>query len=196
MKGRGEAKKRKKPHKSCRRDRALSFCTRNHLCRQEGARTGTRQLRLQGSVPVHAHRTEGVIGSEGREEANGGGGGIGVGNRNAVGGGNRDVNGDGVGDGAGTGTRTWVEAKEGAQDRNEDGNGYGAGKGLGTWVEIRGQTQDWSGDGSGDGNESSSGDGNGDGSEDGIGEGGGDAKKRKKPHKSCRRYVGKGKALG
>ena len=56
------------------------------------------------------------------------------------------------------------------------------------------------GDGSGDGNESSGGDGNGDedgnGNEDRIGEGGGEAKKRKKPHKTCRRHVGNGGDLG
>ena len=59
----------------------------------------------------------------------------------------------------------------------------------------------WDQDGSGDGNESSSGDGNGDedgngnGDEDGngngngdrIGKGKGEVKKRKKPHKNCRR---------
>ena len=32
---------------------------------------GTGQLRLQGPVFVHAHCSEGVAGSEGREEANG-----------------------------------------------------------------------------------------------------------------------------
>ena len=46
------------------------------------------------------------------------------------------------------------------------------------------------GDGSGDGNENNSGDGN--GNEDRIEEGGREAKKRKKPHKSCRRHVGNG----
>ena len=60
--------------------------------------------------------------------------------------------------------------------------------GTGTGVETSGRTQDGDGDGSGDGNDSSNGDGNGDGNEDGIGEGGGGAKKRKKPHKNCRRY--------
>ena len=200
MKGRRDAKKRKKRHKSCRRNQALSFRTRNHLCRQEGALTGTRQLHLQGPVSVHAHHTLGVIKSEGREEANGGGGGIGVGggngDENGVRGGNRDVNGDEDGDGAGTGTRTGVEANVGAHDGDENGSGYEGGTGTGTGVDTRGQTQDWSGDGSGDGNESSSGDGNGDGNEDEIGEGGGEAKKRKKPHKSCRRYVRNGKDLG
>ena len=52
---------------------------------------GTRQLHSQGPVPVHAHRTEGVTGSKGREGANGIGGGVGVG------GGNGDGNGVGVG---------------------------------------------------------------------------------------------------
>ena len=44
----------------------------------------------------------------------------------------------------------------------------------------------------------SSGDGNGDkgGNGDRIGEGGGETKKRKKPHKSCRRHVGNGGDLG
>ena len=68
----------------------------------------------------------------------------------------------------------------------------GAQKGTGT----RGRTQNVNGDGSGDGNESSSGDGNGDeegnGNEDRIGESGGEAKRRQKPHKSCRRHLGNG----
>ena len=69
-------------------------------------------------------------------------------------------------------------------------------------VETRGRRRDGNGDGSGDGNESSSGDGNGDkdwngdGNKEGIGEGGRDAKKRKKPHKSCRRHMGNGGHLG
>ena len=69
-------------------------------------------------------------------------------------------------------------------------------------METRGRTQDENGGGSGDGNESSSGDGNGDrdengnGKEDRIEEGGREAKKRKKPHKSCRRHVGNGGDLG
>ena len=73
-----------KPHESCRHDRALSFPTCHHLCRQGVALAGTRQLRSQGPVSVHAHCTGGGTGSEGREGANGVGGG----------------NGDGSGDGA------------------------------------------------------------------------------------------------
>ena len=67
---------------------------------------------------------------------------------------------------------------------------------------TRGQTQDGNRDESGDKNEISSRDGNGDedgngnGNEDRIGEGGREAKKRKKPHTSCRGHVGKGGDLG
>ena len=42
---------------------ALSFRMQDHLCRQGVARAGTRQLRSQGPVSVHAHCTEGVTGS-------------------------------------------------------------------------------------------------------------------------------------
>ena len=59
------------------------------------ALAGTRQLRSEGAVFVHAHRTEGITGSEGREGANGIGGGI----KDGVGGVNGDVNVDGNGDG-------------------------------------------------------------------------------------------------
>ena len=38
---------------------AFSFHTRHHLCRQEMALAGARQLRSQGPVSVHAHRTGG-----------------------------------------------------------------------------------------------------------------------------------------
>ena len=65
----------------------------------------TRQLRSQGPVSVHAHRTKGVNGSEGREGGNGVGVGIGVG------GGNGNVNDDRDGDGAVT--RTGMEANKG-----------------------------------------------------------------------------------
>ena len=132
---------------------ALSFCTCHHLCRQGVALASTRRPHSQGPASVHAHRTEGVTRSEGREGANGVGGGIGVGggngDGNGIGGGNGDANDHGDGDGAGTGTG--VEMNEGAQDGNGDG----------------------------DGSEDSSGYGNGD--EDRIGEGGREAKKRKKP---------------
>ena len=92
-------------------------------------------------------------------------------------------------DGAGT---TGMETRR----RTPDGNGSrdGAGTGTGTGgVETRGRSQDGNGDGSRDRNESSfgdenkDGDGNGDRNEGRIGEGGGEVKKRKKPHKNCRR---------
>ena len=70
----------RKPRKSCRRDQALSFRTRHHLRKQSVALAGARQLHPQGTVPVHAHRTEGVTVFKGREGANGVGGGIGDGN--------------------------------------------------------------------------------------------------------------------
>ena len=76
--GGGNAKKRKKPHKNCRDDQTLLFCTCHRLCRQGVARMGTRQLRSQGLVPVHAHRTEGVIGSGAVQRLGGGGGGAGM----------------------------------------------------------------------------------------------------------------------
>ena len=59
------------------------------------AHADTRQLRSEGTVSVHAHRTEGITGSEGREGANGIGGGI----KDGVGGGKVGVNVDGNGDG-------------------------------------------------------------------------------------------------
>ena len=119
-----------------------SFRTRHHLCRQGVALASIRQLRLQGPVSVQAHRTEGLTGSEGREEANGVGIGVGGGNEdgNGVGGGNRDVSGHGDGDGAGAGTRTGREVNEGVQDGNEDGSGDGAGTGTG---RERGRGQGW-----------------------------------------------------
>ena len=137
---------------------ALSLRTRHHLCRQGVVLASTRQLRLQGPVFVHAHRTEGVTGSEGRERANGVGGRNGDGN--GVGVGNGDVNGHGDGAGAGAGTGTGVEVNEGAQDGNGDGSGDEAGTRTG--VKTPRQTQDGNGDRNGDGNENRSGDGNGD----------------------------------
>ena len=69
------------------------------------ALASTRRLLSQGPVSVHAHRTEGIAGSEEQEEANGVGVGIGVGGGNGdgneVGSVNRDVNGDRDGNGAG-----------------------------------------------------------------------------------------------
>ena len=78
------------------------------------ALASTRELHSQGPVSVHAHRTKGVTGSEGRKGANGIGGGIqdrgGNGDGNGVGGGNVD----------GTRTRIEVEANEGTQSGNRD----------------------------------------------------------------------------
>ena len=71
-KGGEEVKKRKKPHKSRRRD-ALLFRTRHHLCRQGVALAGTQQLLSRGPVSVLAHRSEGVTGSKEWEDAKGSG---------------------------------------------------------------------------------------------------------------------------
>ena len=61
-------------------------------------------------------------------------------------------------------------------------------------METRGRAQDENRDESGDEINSSIGNRNGkrygDGNEYGIGEGGGEAKKRQKPHKSCKRDAG------
>ena len=176
---------------------ALSFRTRHHLCRQGVALASTRQPDSQGPASVQAHRIGGVTGSEGQEGANGVGGGIGV--EGGKGDGNGDVNGHGDGDGTGTGTG--VEVNEGSQDGNGDVTGDGAGTGMGTGVGTHTRTPDGNGDGNGDGSEDSSGDGNGDenhgnGNEDRIGEGGREAKKRKKPHNSCRRRAGNGGNTG
>ena len=146
---------------------ALSFHTRHHLCRQGVALAGTRQLRPQGPVSVHAHRTKCVTGSEGRE------------GMNWVGGGNGDVNGDG--DGNGAETRTGVEANKGTQDGNGDGSGDEAERERGRGWRPVDEHRIANGDGDGDKIESSSGngnedkDGNGDGNADGIGEGGKEA---------------------
>ena len=92
------------------------------------------------------------------------------------------------------------EGANGDGDVNVDVNGNGAGRRTG--VEANKRTQYGNGNGSEDGNESSSGDGygdedgNGDWNENGVGEGGGEAKKRKKPHKNCRRDVGTGGDFG
>ena len=47
----------------------ISFRTCHHPCRQGVALAGTRQLRSQGPVSIHAHCTEGIIRFEGREGA-------------------------------------------------------------------------------------------------------------------------------
>ena len=101
----------------------LSFGTCHHLCKQGVVLAGTRQLRSQGPVSVHAYCTDEVSRSEGRERANGIGGG------NGVGGVDGDVNGDRDEDGAGTGK---VEAIE----RTQVGNGDEDGAGTGTGMEI------------------------------------------------------------
>ena len=92
---------------------ALLFRTRYHLCKQGVAHPGIRQLRSQGPVSVHAHRTEGVTESRGREGANRVGGGIGVrdgiGDGNGVGEGKGDVKAVGDGDRNGAGTRTHTQ---------------------------------------------------------------------------------------
>ena len=118
---------------------ALSFRPRHHLCRQGVALASTQQLRSQDLVSVHAHRTDGVTESEGREGPNGVGGGTEVGGGNedgeGEGSGNGDVNDDADRDGAGTVTATGVEANEGAEDGNgdgsEDGNERSSGVGNG-----------------------------------------------------------------
>ena len=94
------------------------------------------------------------------------------------------ANGVGVGIGVGGGNR------DGNGVRSGNGDGHGDGAGAGTGVEVKGD---------GSGNEDSNVDGNRDednGNEDRIGEGGREAKKRKKPHKSCRRHVGNGGDIG
>ena len=56
--GGGKAKKHIQTRKSCRRDQALSFRARHHLCRQGVVLAGTQQPRSQNLVTVNAHRTE------------------------------------------------------------------------------------------------------------------------------------------
>ena len=111
---------------------ALSFRTRQHLCRQGVALASTRQPHSQGPASVQAHRTGGVTGSEGQEGANGVGGGIGVGGGN--GDGNGDVNGHGNGDRAGTGTE---------RERGRSGNGNGGGGGRRSTGRERGRGRGW-----------------------------------------------------
>ena len=71
-----------------------------------------------------------------------------------------------------TGTETGMETRGRTQDRNKDGNESNSGGGNGKE------------------------DGNGDGNKYGMGADGEEAKKRKKPHKSCRRDVGNEEDLG
>ena len=89
---------------------ALLFRTHYHPCKQGVALPGTRQLRSQLPVYVHAHRTEGVTESRGREGGNRVEGGVGVrdgiGDGNGVGKGKEDLKADGDGDRNGAGTRT------------------------------------------------------------------------------------------
>ena len=114
----------------------------------------------KGPVSVHAHRTEGVTESEGREGANGDGGRIGVGggngDGNGVGGGNGDVIGHG-----GTGTerereRGWRRTKErrmgtetGAKTGREQGRERGRGRGWRSVDEHRMGTGTGAGAGTG-----------------------------------------------
>ena len=71
--GSGRAEKR---HRSCSRDQALSFRTRNHRCTQGVALASTRKLRSHDPMSVHAYSIERITGFEGRERANGVGGGV------------------------------------------------------------------------------------------------------------------------
>ena len=148
------------------------------------ALSGTRPLRSQDAVSVHAHCTEEVTGSEGRERANGVGGVIGLGSGNedgnGVGEGNWDVN--GVGD-----ERTNVKWNRGRNrgrggkgnenkggdprmdTRWERGRERGRKRVPGTAAKAVTGGGDW--DGNGDGNRDGSGDGIGDKKENGNGEG-------------------------
>ena len=97
----------------------------------------TRQLHSQGPVSVHAHRTKGGTGSEGRKGANGIRGRIGDmggnGDGNGVEGGNMD------------GARTKMEVK--ANEGNGDWSGDGVEMRTGTGVETRRRSQDGNRDG-------------------------------------------------
>ena len=98
----GEEKKRKKPHKSCRRDHALSFRIRHHLYRQGVALVDTGKLRSKGPESVYAHRTEGA--NEGARKM-------------------------GAGTGAATGwKREWGREREQHEKRSVDGNEDGDGR--------------------------------------------------------------------
>ena len=105
------AKKRKNAPKHCRRNQARLSRTHHYLGNQGVPLAGTRQLCSQGLVPMHAHCTERVTGSEGREGSNGVRRGIEAGGGNGEGNGGGGGNGDGAGAGRVTGTE--VEANEG-----------------------------------------------------------------------------------
>ena len=68
--GGGEANKRMKPLKTCRRDQSFLFHTRHDRCGLRVALAGTRELRSQPPGSIHAHRTEGVTGRKVGEETN------------------------------------------------------------------------------------------------------------------------------
>ena len=92
--GRGWAKNRKKPHKRCRRDQALLFCTRNHLYRQGGVcGHPIAPLAWPGLCTRSSHRGDERVRGTGRKGVRGG---IRVGGRNEDGngvvGGDGDVN--------------------------------------------------------------------------------------------------------
>ena len=123
----------------------LHFTSRASTHIHTTALAGTRQLCSQGSGSVHAHCTEGVTRSDGREGANGDG----SGNEGGNGGEDGDGNDDGDGDGAGTGPGE--EVKERRQDGNGNMSGDGTGAGTGTGAETRGRTLDGKGGGKGDG---------------------------------------------
>ena len=97
------------------------------------ALAGTRQFRSLGQVFVHAHRSEGITGSKGREGANQVGGGIGAeggdGDANGVGGGNVNDDRDGAG------TRSGVERKEGTEIGKGNGSGNRDG-GVDPWTNT------------------------------------------------------------
>ena len=123
---------------------AFSFYTRHRLCRQWVALASTRQLYSQGPVSVHAHRTDGVTESKGREGANGVEGeigvGVGSGDENRVGGGNG--NGDEDGDGAGAETATAAGVKRTKERKMGTGTGAETGWERGRERE-RGRGRGW-----------------------------------------------------
>ena len=111
------------------------------------ALASTRQLHSQGPVSVHAHRTKGGTGSEGRKGANG------IRSRIGDRGGNGDGNGVEGGNVDGARTKMEVKANERTQYGNRDWSGDEVEMRTGTGVETRRRTQDGNRDGtSRDGN--------------------------------------------